>query len=115
MQSLLRTTETQGAVSEIGVTGFIKKMKAGKKQLFHKDDVPKGNDVSQIHAVCLQMIVRGMIALKVRDSTKLGTEKLGKKHISVICPSGKRKVGDHMCWSPGYMLDELWEGFNLSS
>ena len=44
------------------------------KDLFHKDDVPTGKDMSQVHAVCLDG-ARGAIFMNVTATTKVGTEK----------------------------------------
>ena len=44
---------------------------------------------SQMHAVCPQMISGGLIALKAKDTTKVGTNKLNGVHLCVICPNAK--------------------------
>ena len=33
----------------------------------------------------------------------------------MTCPRAKRCVDGNECWCPGFMVDELWEGLNLSS
>ena len=52
-QSVLTET-VSGVTREISVANFLKTMKKVREDLFHKDDVPKGKDTSQVHAVCLR-------------------------------------------------------------
>ena len=59
-QSVL-TESVSGVTEMVGVASFLKTLKKGKKRLFHKDDVPKGTDMSQVHAVCFQMVAKGII------------------------------------------------------
>ena len=42
---------------------------------------------SQTYAVYLQMIAGGLLALKVKDATKVGTDKLKGAHLCVVCPN----------------------------
>ena len=74
-QSVL-TEAINGASGGVSVGGFLKTLKKARKNLFHKDDVPKGSSMSQMHAVCLQIVARGIISTNVTDHTKVGTEKL---------------------------------------
>ena len=60
----------------VGVASFLKTLKNNRQNLFYKDDVPKGKEMGQVHAVCLQLVARGIISLGVTDRTKVGTEKL---------------------------------------
>ena len=83
--------------------------------MFHKDDVPKGTDMSQVHAACLQVVAKGIISMNVTDRTKVGTDKITRKDVAVTCPRAKRCVDGDECWCPGFMVDKLWEGLNLSS
>ena len=109
-------TETiNGTAGGVGVASFLKTLKGARQKLCHKDDVPKGKEMGQVHAVCLQMIAKGIISLNVTDRTKVGTDKIEKKHLAVTCPRAKRNVDGDECWCPGFMVDELWEGLNLSS
>ena len=88
------------------VRDFLKAMKREGKTIFHRDDVPPLRNQSQIHAVCLQMVAGGLLALKVKDATKIGTDKLNKRHLCVVCPNTKyAKDGNTLC-APGYMRDE---------
>ena len=59
-QSVL-TEAINGAPGGVSVGGFLKTLKKARKKLFHKDDVPKGLSMSQVHAVCLQMVARGIV------------------------------------------------------
>ena len=69
---------------------------------------------SQIHAVCLQLITGGLVALKVKDATKVGTEKLNGAHLCVVCPNANyAKNGNTLC-APAYLRDECWKVFNLN-
>ena len=73
-QSVL-TEAVSGVTGGVSVARFLKTLKKARMDLFHKDDVPKGRDMSQIRAVCLQMVARGIISMNVTDTTKVGTEK----------------------------------------
>ena len=59
------------------------------------------------------MIAGGMIALKAKDRTKVGTNKMAKENLGVFCPNVKRRVDGCTLWFPGYLKDECWKGFNL--
>ena len=54
--------------------------------------MPKGADMSQAHAVCLQMVAKGIILMNVTDRTKVGTDKITRKNLAVTCPRAKRCV-----------------------
>ena len=112
LKSLL-SQKVRGTRNALSVSEFVKVMKQSRKMIFHKDDAPKGGCESQIHAVCLQMIAGRIIALKVCDSTKVGTEKLSKKNVSVVCPNFERKRDGRTLYRIGFECDECWEGFNL--
>ena len=58
---------------------------------------------------------RGNISMNVTDCTKVGTEKITRKDLTVTCPRERRNVDGDECWCLGFMVDELWEGLNLSS
>ena len=60
------------------------------------------------------MIAGGVISLKVTDHTKVGKGKIGKSNLCVVCPNRKRVQNGDTLWTPGYLSDECWEGFNLS-
>ena len=93
---------------------FLKAVKRQRKAIFHRDDVPPVNNQSQIHAVCLQMIAGGPMALKVKDATKVGTEKLNGAHLCVVCPNANYvKNGNTLC-ALAYLRDNCWRRFNLN-
>ena len=54
------TKVVSGVTGGVSVASFLKTLKKARKDLFHKDDVPKGKDMSQVHAVCLQMVQEGI-------------------------------------------------------
>ena len=58
-QSVL-TKVVSGVTGGGSVASFLKTLKKARKDLFHKDDVPKGKDMSQVHAVCLQIAQEGI-------------------------------------------------------
>ena len=99
LQSLL-TTKIHGTTEALSVTNFVKAMKKPRKSLFHKDDVPRIGSESKIHGVCLQMIAGGMIALKAKENTKVGTEKMTKENVCVVCSNTKKRQDGYTLWSP---------------
>jgi len=108
------TTNVQGAADEVPVREFMKAIKRERKTIFHRDDVLPLTNQSQMHAVCLQMIAGGLLALKVKDATKVGTDKLNGTHMWVVYPNANyAKDGNTLC-APAYMRDECWKGFNLN-
>ena len=72
--------------SELPVKEFMQTLKKWKATVFHKDDVP-GRDVKQVHAVALQLIAARMIALKMKNKSKIGTDKVKKDNLVVFCPN----------------------------
>ena len=68
LQSLL-TTKVLGAVDKLSVTDLMKVMKQARKTIFYKDDVPMIGREGQVHRLCLQMMARELIALRVTDNT----------------------------------------------
>ena len=83
VQSLL-CEKVDGA--KVTVAGFIKLLKKNKDLIFHKDDVPKGKRVGQIHGLFLQLVAKGIISYEVKDHTKIGTDKLRQEDLFVVCP-----------------------------
>ena len=112
LQPLL-TTKVLGAVDKLSVADFMKAMKQARKTIFHRDDVLVIGKEGQVHGSCLQMMARGLIALRVADNTKAGTDKLTRTHLCVVCPNAKRVQDGNILQAPGYMRDECWKGFNL--
>ena len=94
------TTKIHGMAEGMSVTNFVKAVKQSRKTLFHKDDVPRLGYESQIHGLLLQMVAGGMIALKAKDQTKVGTDKMTKENLGVFCPKTKRRVDGYTLWFP---------------
>ena len=77
------STKMNASNGEMSVSDFVKMMKSNKELIFHQDDIPKRNEMSQLHAVALQMVAAGMIDFAVKDKTKVGTEALSKANIVI--------------------------------
>ena len=97
---------------DLTVSNFVKAVKQATKLIFQTDDAPSTGQESQIHAVCLQRVAAGMIAFRVKDQEKLGTDKVSKADLSIFCPNVEVEDGDRMVWVVGYQSDECWEDFN---
>ena len=82
-------------------------MKQNKDHIFHIKDVPK-KKMGQIHALALQLITKGIIALTVMDSTKIRTIKLRQEHLVVTIPMAKQGSIS----LKAFMFDSSWEGLN---
>ena len=109
----LLVQRVHGSDKDVTLRDLVRSTKESRKTLFHRDDVPS-QGVGQIHALCLQLIAAGIISLAVTDRSRIGTDKMSSKVVAVTCPNVKRaKDGNTYCY-PGYMVDDLWEGFNLS-
>ena len=65
------------------MSDFVKIIKSSKELIFHQDDIPKKQQMSQVHVIVLQMITTGMIEFFVTDKTKLGTEAMGRVNVSI--------------------------------
>ena len=63
----------------------------------------------QIHALAMQLITKGIVALTVTDSTKIGTNKLRQEHLVVTIPMEKQGS----ITLPEFMFDISWEGLNI--
>ena len=68
--------------------------------------------MEQVHALCLQMIAKEIIELKMDDKTKMGTDKVARSKLSAVCPIIKRvRKGLKYCYE-SYRMDEMWEEIN---
>ena len=68
---------------------FIKALKVMKSKIFpHKSDIPR-TLMGLIHVWALQLLVNGIINLKVSDRTKIGATNLNEKDITVALGNGK--------------------------
>ena len=112
LQSLL-ASKVHGTEEPLTVTDFMKVMKKARKEIFHANDVPPVKKESQIHAVCLQMVAAGIVTFKVKDLSKMGTEKVSKADLCIVCPNVTKKVEGKVRHRAGYLTEECWEGFNL--
>ena len=95
---------------KVSVSGFMKLLKTNKELIFHKDDVPKGKEVGQIHALHLQLVAGGIISYDVKDRAKIGTDKLKTDDLFVVCPKKEEELEGINCCKPGYLVDSMWEG-----
>ena len=85
---------------------FMKMLKANKLSIFHADHVPKAN-MGQYHALALQLVAKGVIALEVNDTSKIGTNKFNADHVGITLPN--TSDGDGIVL-PAYMLDHIYAG-----
>lgn len=93
-----------------------KTMKSSREQLFYEDDVPKGKQppMGQFHALSLQLFAKGILALKVKDDSKIGTNKLQRLDLTVVAPLGRTTIRPGLVVSqPAYLISSNWTGFNL--
>ena len=98
------TDKVHGSNTTVGK--FVKLMKTNKGLIFHEDDVP-GREMGQVHALCLQMIAKGIIELKVNNKTNIGTDEMTRGELSVACPIVKRvRNGLTYCYE-SYRMDEM--------
>ena len=109
------TKKVQGEADKVPVREFLKAVKPERKTISHRDDLPSLLNQSQIHAVCLQMIAQGLVALKVKDATKVGTKKkkLNRAHLCVVCPNARYAKNRNTLRAPAYLRDECSKGFKL--
>ena len=84
----------------------MKMLKANKQSIFHTDNLPKTN-MGQYHALALQLVAKGVIALDVTETSKIGTNKLSTDHIGIILPNASN--GDGIILS-AQMLDYVYAG-----
>ena len=95
----------------VSVSNFVKAMKSSKDAIFHPKDVPK-KSMGQIHALALQMFANGIIALDVKDTAKIGTDKLLLEHMSIKLPTGTQMRRGNAQRLPAFMMDKFWDGIN---
>ena len=66
-------------------------------------------NMGPIHALALQLLANKIIALKVKDATKVGKDNLKKDHLFLISPIGINEEGIEM---PSYLIKGNWTGLN---
>ena len=83
-------------------------LKSGKEKIFHADNVPSRN-TGPIHGLVLQLLAKRVIGLSVGDTTKVGTDKLMKKHLIVRLLNSD----DDGLSMPSYLMDNAFSGMNI--
>ena len=86
---------------------MVKMIKERKEYIFHQNDVPEVK-MAPIHALVLQLLAKGILALGVLDTTKIGKKKSSAAHVSMTLPTSM----DGDIALPAYMIDSNWEGMN---
>lgn len=86
----------------------IKAIKENKAFIFHENHIPK-TKMGPIHALVLQLLAKGILALGVLDMTKIGKKEFSAQHVSFTLPNATDGDGILM---PAYMMDERWAGMN---
>ena len=86
---------------------MVKMIKERKEYIFHQNDVSEVKMVL-IHALVLQLLARGILALGVLDMTKIGKQKFSAAHVSMTLPTS---MGGNIAL-PAYMINSNWEGMN---
>ena len=66
----LLSTKLNMSNTGLSVSEFMKVLKMKKDLIYHNDDVPKTNQMSQLHAVALQLLGAGIVKLMVTDKIK---------------------------------------------
>ena len=66
--------------------------------------------MGKIHAVCLQMLAKGIIGLDVSSSANVGTDKFTNADVIVTLPNAKAE--DDGVELHAYSLPECWEGMS---
>jgi hypothetical protein len=108
----LMSTKLHASNGELFVSDFVKIMKSNKELIFHRDDIPKQQQMSQLYTIALQMIATGMIEFVVTDKTKVGTEAMTKANISIKTTVTSIERDGKTYATPTYMVNEQWEGIN---
>ena len=92
---------------------FVKALKLKKEFFFHENHVPKTN-MGPIHALCLQLLGRGIIGLHSSDSSKIGTDKFDENDVVVRLLDAVDESDPDQCLHPAYTLNERWNGMTFS-
>eukprot|EP00956_Cyclotella_meneghiniana_P033009 scaffold92750_cov52-Cyclotella_meneghiniana.AAC.2 len=79
-----------------------------KERVFHADSRPKNK--GPIHALCLQLFAKGIIHLDISNHTKIGTETIMDKDVSIKLSMGVDSSGISL---PAYTIDDYWKGINI--
>ena len=111
----LLSTKMNTSNTGLSVSDFVKLLKTSKEPIFHNDDIPKNNQMSQVHAVSLQTLGVGIIKLIVTDRTKVGTKKVTSANIALNVGMEEVERNGRLYLTPCYMIDECWNGINVCS
>ena len=79
---------------------FKKMINVNKDDIYHADDSP-GKMMAPIHALIMQLLAKGIIELKVYDTTKVGTDGLTDSHVMISLTSD-------------FVLSDNWDGLNTT-
>ena len=105
----LLTTDVFKEDKSIEFKELLKRLRKEKDILFHTDDVPKKN-MGQLHALCLQLVAKGIVELVPKDKSRIGSDKFSEGDVFIKLGNGVNARGLRM---PAYMIDSYWEGLNL--
>ena len=106
------STQLHASNGKISVSDFVKIMKSNKELIFHQDDIPNKQQMSQVHVIALQMVATGMIHLAVNNKTKVGTESMSKVNIVIRTTVTSIERDGKTYAPPTHMVDAQWEGIN---
>ena len=60
---------------------LVKRIKDRKDIVFHKDNIPA--DAAPIHALCLQLLAKGIVKLNIENKSLIGTDNLEAKNVKI--------------------------------
>ena len=105
------TEKVHSTPKGVSVSNVVKAMKSSKNAILHPKDVRK-KSMGQIHALVLQMFANGIIALDVKDTTKIGTDKLLLQHMSIKLSTETQMRRGNAQRLPAFMMENFWDGIN---
>ena len=82
-------------------------MKEKKSYIWSDADVPKKN-MGRIHALCLQMMAKGIIGFAPASSANVRTDKFSNANVVVTLPNAT--AGEDGVLLHAYSLPESWHG-----
>ena len=87
-------------------TKFVKQIKEKKDIVYDKDSIP--GDAAPIHALCLQLLAKGIVSLNIEHKSLIGTDKVEAKHVNVSLST------ENTDGYPSFTIlsDKNWEGIN---
>ena len=88
-------------------TKFVKQIKEKKDIVYDKDSIP--GDAAPIHALCLQLLAKGIVKLNIENKSLIGTSNLEAKHIDVSLST--ENVNGYP--SLAILNNKNWEGINF--